>query len=190
MTKKGYEKMVRSMPGLLQGAFDMSVAGQCFANNLAFSAGQSWELKFEHFLSAVLDIATVRYPVQDGNLSESVKFLLDGHFIPLYADIFGEDFLQVDGTPVPLSLADRSKLPVIAEAARKLRTNLVSTAEGVMSPLRAAEAGLAVLDAKGITRHRSSRRASTFGTGGPRSGAARTAHQRSGSGARVLSGPA
>lgn len=52
MTKKGYEKMVRSMPGLLQGAFDMSVAGQCFANNLAFSAGQSWELKFEHFLSA------------------------------------------------------------------------------------------------------------------------------------------
>jgi len=114
----------------------------------------------------LVEAACRRYPVHQGDYSASVAAMLNNHFLPLYGELFGEEFLYHDGSTSSVSIAAKDNIRLLAAGAKRLRTNLVATAEGLMPPKIAAEFGLAILDARSLTKRSSTRRASSFGQGG------------------------
>lgn len=104
--------------------------------------------------------------MHQGDYSASVAQFLNNHFLPLYEELFGEEFLVHEGAISAVSIAAKDNIRLLAAGAKRLQTNLVATPEGVMPPKIAAEFGLSALDARSLTKRTSTRRASSFGVAG------------------------
>ena len=86
-----FRALVRRAPGLLTPDALIGDVDFIFLRNLGFTDPKcpKFELKFDHFLDALQDLALARYP-NEASLERSLTLLVANHIRPLYVELFGE----------------------------------------------------------------------------------------------------
>jgi hypothetical protein len=98
MTKLGFRALVARLPGLTDAAGGALVdADYIFLKNLGFTDPKHprFELKFEHFLDALHDVALARYPGLSAE--DALRQLLADSVRPLCLELFGEAAVEGGG---------------------------------------------------------------------------------------------
>ena len=90
MPKAAFRALIQRAPGLLREG--MTDTDYIFMRNLGFTDPKhpKFELRFEHFLDALQDMAGARYPMEQ-SAENALLLLIANHIRPLYIELFGHE---------------------------------------------------------------------------------------------------